>query len=240
MPVESRSILVLRLIRYGEQSGVVHALEPELGRLAVYVPGMGGGRRRLSPGLFMPLRMLRVSLFRRGSDVKGHLPTVREAEAEYRYERLYDDPYRSGVALFLAEWLDKAIAEQGSIELLWNFLNAALRAYDQSENIVLFPHWILAKTASFLGYAIQSAPGSDWSFDVERGDWVRFNGVDSPKGVDGLLSALVSSDFDQMQALVSSPAQRARLIELLLDFHQRHLPGMGVVKSLEVLRALWG
>jgi len=240
MPVESRSILVLRLIRYGEQSGVVHALEPEFGRIAVYVPGINRGKGRLSAGLFLPLSMLRVSLFRKTSDLKHSLPTVREAEAEYRYERLYDDPYRSGIALFLAEWFDKAIAEQGSIESLWVFVQAALKAYDHCAEVVLFPHWILAKTASFLGYAIKAAPGPDWYFDGEQGGWIRMAGGERASGTDRLLSSLVGADFDEMQSMTSTASERAKLIELLLDFHRRHLPGMGELKSLEVLRVLWG
>jgi recombinational DNA repair protein (RecF pathway) len=241
MPAEQRELLVLRLIRYGEHSAVVHALEPEWGRLSLFVRSIGPGRNRISPALFFPLNPLRVSFDAKGRDLKQQLPTLRGAELLYRYEQMYERPHRMGVAVFLAEWFDKAVGEQGSIREMFRFLNAALEAFDRSEGCALFPHWVLVRAAGFLGYAIEVAPEPGLDFDRSSGQWRRRGMTHQEEGMEisALLSALVSADFDEMSQLDSSSELRAKLIDFLVSFHREHLPGMAELKSLDVLRALW-
>ncbi len=241
MPSEQHDLLVLRMLRYGEHSAVVHALEPEWGRLSLFVRSIGPGKSRISPAFFFPLNPIRVTFDTKGRDVKQQLPTLRTAELLYRYEQLYERPNRTGVAVFLAEWLDKAVGEQGSMRGMFQFLSAALEAYDRTEGCPLFPHWVLVRAAGFLGYAIEAAPEPGLDFDRSSGRWRKRGSAHQEVGPEtgALLSALVTADFDQMAELDSRPDLRAELIDFLVSFHREHLPGMAELKSLEVLRALW-
>lgn len=245
--METTLALVLRTLKYNDRLLVADLYTELRGRLSVLValPRGGGGRRTgAHASLFRPLALLEVQL---GGRPGARLPRVGEARACPPLPSLAADPPKSSVALFLAEFLCRALRLPEADAPLFAYLRASVCWLDAcpSSRVANFHLVFLFGLSRFLGLSpnLDSCrPGH--CFDLREGCFLppsqacgRPHALSASESA--LLPLLARLRFPTMHLLTLSREQRLRCLSLLVEFYRLHLPDFPPLRSMEVLREVF-
>lgn len=215
--VKSRGI-ALHLIRYRETSVIARVFTEETGLHGFVVNGVRTGKSKTPPALFQPLQLLDLVYY---FDPKRELHRINEIKPALPLRTIPFLPVKTTQALFLAEVLGKVIREGQAhavlFDQIWNDIVWLDGMQDKAEAAHIF---MLKKMLAPLG--IQPAQWEELFLSNQLGQWP-------------VLSAFLNED--QMQDLPSG--LRSMVLDRLMWYLQNHLEGMGTVRSLEVLKAVF-
>ena len=234
--------VVLSTRPYNDTTSFVHIYTSEFGPVAYAVPNSKGKKSKLSRSLFVPLTILEMEVSH--SAVKD-VHRILEASAVEVNLSIVSDPVKSAIAIFIAEFLTKAIKENEANEILYNFLEDSVRLFNLIEDGKANFHLVfLVKIADFLGLRVRRET---------YGEGMRFNMIDgtftmalpnhswflSPDDAALFYSAL-NMTFSDMHKGGYSGSQRSRLLEIIIAYYKLHLSEVGNIKSLDILKMLFG
>ncbi|MFH2141725.1 MAG: DNA repair protein RecO [Bacteroidota bacterium] len=84
--------------------------------------------------------------------INREISYINEISLNYFYETITINPYKSSIAFFLAEIIDKTLREEEKNQEMYSFLTSQLVAFDQiKENISIFHLAFLVKYSKYLG-----------------------------------------------------------------------------------------
>ncbi|MCI1751876.1 MAG: recombination protein O N-terminal domain-containing protein [Flavobacteriales bacterium] len=227
--------VVLRLIKYGDKSVVLHAYTEEFGaRSYMLRPARKGKPIGLGP-------LERVELVV-AEDARRDLHHVREFRVERPYLQIPGQPARGLVLLFMQEVCCRTLKEEAGDPELFSFVQSQLEELDSTDDLPHYPLFLLARMARQFGFLpAPPRPGED-CFDLREGSFFNgtcghgeFLGKSEASAFAALLKAEASRTPLQLSAI-----QRTALLEGLLDFFRLHVPGFGQLKSPAVLHAVLG
>ena len=99
---EKTRCIVLRTVKYGDQSLIVDLLTREVGRLSVVWRMPKTGKGKIKRQIFQILNILDVDYERRSAN---NLPVVKEAHIVEPYSTIPFDSVKLSVSFFIAEFL---------------------------------------------------------------------------------------------------------------------------------------
>lgn len=236
-------IIALRTIKHNDRSSILIAYSLEAGRVAFAV-GAGGGRESIRRrALLMPLGAVEcMAETRRGTDIlMMHEPRPMSTASA----SIHINPMKSSLAMFTAEVLGSVLRESGPDENLFAYI------YNCMEVLAALP---TERTANFhimmlmgLGRFIGIDPRTDdyrpgMIFDMAEGRFQMtpplhrhfLNAADSEAVA--RLSRMTAANLHMFRM---TRAERARILDLILDYYSLHVASLGSLKSLEVLRTLF-
>lgn len=240
--METILALVLRTLKYNDRLLVADLYTESRGRLSVLVALPRGGGRRVGAQapLFRPLALLEVQL---GGRPGARLRRVSEARACPPLPAVATDPPKSSVALFLAEFLCRALRLPEADAPLFAYLRASVCWLDAcpSARVANFHLVFLLGLSRFLGLSPnldECRPGL--CFDLQEGCFLppslaggRPHALSASESA--LLPLLARLRFPTMHLLALSREQRRRCLSLLVEFYRLHLPDFPPLRSMEVL-----
>lgn len=234
--------IVLSTRPYNDNTSFVHIYTREYGPVTYAVPNSKGKKSKLSRSLFVPFTILDMEVSH--SPVKD-IHKIIEASAVEVNLSIVSDPVKSAIAIFLAEFLTRAIKENEGNEMLYNFIEDSVRLFNLIEDGKANFHLIfLTKIADLIGLRVHRESYSDG---------MRFNMIDgafttlmpthswflSPDDA-ALFFSLLNMTFSDIHTLQLSREQRMRLLEIIIAYYKLHLSEVGNIKSLDVLKMLFG
>lgn len=234
--------LVLRTIKYKDTAQIATVYTEVAGRVSFRVPVTRSKRAAVKSSLFQPLALVEVEAdFRCTSSVCA----LKEAKPFFTFGSLPFHPYKSAMALFLAEFLYGVLREEVENRPLFAYLAHAVMWLDQStERFSNFHVVFLMRLLRFLGLQpnLEGYAEGDW-FDMQS---ACFTSERPTAHTDCLAPAeaaqllrLMRLNFATMRFFPLSRAERARCLEVLVDYYRLHLPDFREPKSLEVLKELF-
>ncbi len=216
--------IVLSYIKYRDSSIICKVFTRELGLRTYVVNGVRSQKSQGKIALYQPLSLLDLVVYEREG---GNVQRISEAKLDHAFVRMPFDFYRSGVALFMAEVLGKAIFEDYQNEELFDYIDQKVRVLDGAQLVLApFPLRFLMELSTYLGIAPSSAAQfyEELSVDKASGNY--------KERLVALTSLREENEFKLSRALNKA------LMDDWLKFYALHMDTFAEIKSLEVLRSL--
>ena len=234
--------IVLHTLKYNDTSNIVDIYTEQVGRASFLVKIPRSRKSGVSSVLFQPLSMVELE-----ADVRptSNLHRIREAKQLYPFRSLPYHPYKSSIAMFLAEFLYRALKEEASNEPLFAYLTYSIRWLDECEGRPFsnFHLVFLMRLSRFLGlYPNVEDYTEGCYFDMLNASFTPF----LPKGGAFLkpdeasrIRLLLRMNYETMHLFGMSRTERNRCLLVINDYYRLHLPDFPVLRSLDVLKELF-
>lgn len=241
MLTKSRAI-VLGTVKYGDNAVIAHLLTEEEGcrSFVVRIP-----KTRRSAGtyrLLQPLALVETEWDERGGEQLAHPRYIR---INTPYVTIPVEPGKTAVVLFLAEFLHHALSGEPPSRELFEYVWRSLCWFDEAARHYANFHLVfLLRLSRFLGFfpGIRTyVPGA--VFDLQSSTF----STTLPSHPHYLLAedaahlpTLMRLRYDTMHLFRFSGTERSRLLGLIVEYYRLHIPAFPELKSLSVLRDVFG
>lgn len=234
--------IVLHVLKYNDNTNIVDIYTEQLGRASFLVTALRSKKTAVKPVLFQPLSLIEFEVnIRPGTK----LCRIKEARPLSPFSTIPYNPYKSAIALFLAEFLYRAVKEETENRPLFSYMEHSITWLDNcQENFANFHLVFLMRLSRFLGLY----PNLE---DYTRGDYFDLlNACFTPlkplvhshyiKGEEAYrLTRLMRMNYETMHLFGMTRADRNRCLEIISNYYQLHIPGFSELKSLSVLQSLF-
>jgi len=243
MIVQSRGI-VFQQFKYAETSLIVKIFTEELGLQSYIVKGVRSKKAKIKPSFFEPLTLLELQVYNKPNQNLQH---IKEIRVSYPWHNIPFSIEKQSILLFLNEILYKTIREESPNKELFQWIYQQLNWFDlEEENYVNFHLFFILQLSRFLGFYPKAMDADDQQqkvFDLQEGHFSNrrpFHPHYIEKDTAQNLFLLLRSSLDNLKYFRISTPQRRQLLDSLLAYYQLHLPELGKIKSLEILRMMAG
>lgn len=234
--------IVLRTVKYGDNKYIADLLTMADGRLSFAVNLPKGNRGKLKKQLFQPLTILDVSY-----DYRPRLSLQRLAEAGIHapYSTIPFDPVKLPVTLFLSDFLSHALGDIQNDRPLYLYIKDSLLWLDaQKGGCANFHLVFLMRLARFLGFFPNLGGYREGDcFDLQASCFTphapmhrHFLAPDEARKV----ALLMRMNYQTMHLFHMNRTERNRLLDVALEYYAIHVPSFPELKSVEVVREIFG
>lgn len=213
----STEIIVLNITRIGESSIVLHTLSREYGRKGFVV----NVSKRTSASLLLPLNILEADVV---ENPKTSLWKAQTLTARYPLAGIRSNLYKNTMTLFMSEVLYRSVKEGANEDGLFDWCVRSILTLDAIQSDFSNYHIrFLLELAVALGFS----PSAE--------DLAPFAGEYYP-----ILAAFVGASFPEAMLMPLTGGKRNAIAEILLRYISHHTESALNVRSLSVLRELYG
>ncbi len=177
----------------------------------------------------------------------------KESRQIQRAQEIHNNPHfsnipfdvaKSSIAIFLAEILSKVLIEEEANFPLFDFLHHAILLLDEIEDgLANFHILFLHELSKYLGfYPEMNTPSNEKYFNIAEGGYSAFSNnfkLVLNEEESKLFAMLSDKGFHQITDIKLNRRERRRLLEILLEYYRYHLPEMGKLKSLDILKQIF-
>ncbi|MCK4750048.1 MAG: DNA repair protein RecO [Bacteroidales bacterium] len=233
--------IVLHTTRYGESSLVVQCYTEQHGRQTYMLKGVRKSRKQNRSNLFQPLFILDFEVYHKDS---REIQLVKEVTRTIPINSIPYDITKSTQAIFMAEVLYRVIREEEQNPMLSHFLINTIKYLDALEDPSPDFHIIfLFQLSRYLGFYRQNNWGEkEKYFDLLSGHFKSY--VTDPEiqlddSTSSLWSRYIQLDYQGIKNSEFNSSQRKIVLDNLIRYFKIHVPGMGEIRSLEVLHTFF-
>ena len=230
--------IVLNKFSYKESSLIVRIITRKAG-ICSFIVRVGKGKKKKNIfNYFHPLSILEIDFVLNN---KRDLHFFKEVDLKVNFKSIYIDNNKSVVVMFLSEILSKTLKFQGKDLQLYDFIEASITYFDESEFTPYFHLIFLIKLTRYLGFYPDTNNKQYTSFDLEQGFY-------SDSEIGGYLlkenelesfNDILGTNFDASNELTLSSMQRTKLLDNIILYYKLHIENFGSIKSLDVLRKIF-
>lgn len=239
--VENFTGIVLRTLKYSDSLMIADIFTATRGRLSFLVPVTRSKSSKVRSVLFQPLAML---TFKANYRPGRGLTRVGEVLPYVMYSSIPYEPCKSAVALYLSEFLTRALHEESDNGSLFTFLEYSLRWFDEvQEGYANFHLVFLMRLTRFLGISpnLEDAARNHY-FDLAAGCFsavqpLHGNFIPAAQAVE--LFSLLFSDYEEAVLFTMNRQRRGEILDFLQRYYRLHIPDFPELKSAEVLKELF-
>jgi DNA repair protein RecO (recombination protein O) len=240
--IEKSRGIVLHQLKYADSGIVVQLYTLKFGRQSFLVKGMRKKKSGKHNALFQPLTILDLEFYYKES---RDMQVIKEFSLHYSPADIFTDIKKTSVAIFLGEVLTSVLREETPNKDLFAFIEDSIIYFDGcGENFANFHIAFLAGLCSYLGFEPGLRPGpDDIYFDLINGTFVPvppLHGNYAGREISDILAAFFSSSYDNSRKIVLNGTLRNEALGILVNYYSVHLPGLKKIRSLEVLKEVFG
>lgn len=233
--------IVLCTLKYNDKSNIVRIFTQQGGQQSFLVPATRSRKAAVSAVLFQPLSLVE---FEADYRPKSGLHPIREARAWYPLLSLPFHPYKSGIALFLAEFLYRVLNEETENTPLFYFLTHSVRWLDASEGSCANFHLVfLMRLSRFLGLYPNTEHYQEGAlFDLLNATFTTAtptHGCFLPPDESARVRSLLRMRYETMHLFAMNRTERNRCLDIICRYYRLHLPDFPELKSIDVLKELF-
>lgn len=233
--------IVLCTLNYNDKSNIVRIYTGQGGLQSFLIPAARSRKSLVSAVLFRPLSLVEFE-----SDLrpKASLHPIKEARLWVALNSVPYDPYKTGIALFLAEFLQRALSDEVDNEPLFAYLVHSIEWLDACETDFANFHLVfLMRLSRFLGLY----PNTDTfcegdCFDLQNACFSRqppLHGMFVRPDEAARIRLLLRMNYKTMHLFGMNRTERNRCLDIICQYYRLHLPNFTELKSLPVLQALF-
>lgn len=234
--------IVLHTLKYNDTSNIVEMYTELSGRASFLVNVPRSRKAAVKPVLFQPLSLIE---FEADFRPNASLYRIKEAKSFYPFSSIPYDPFKSAMALFLAEFLYRAIREEAENRPLFAYLQHSVIWLDTCrEGYANFHLVFLMRLSRFLGlYPNLDDYHEGAYFDMLNACFTSLrpqlhSSYIQPEESARLLR-LMRMNYETMHLFAMNRAERGRCLNIINEYYRLHLPDFPVLKSLAVLQELF-
>lgn len=234
--------IVLHALKYNDTSNIVEMYTELSGRASFLVSVPRSRKAAVKSVLFQPLSLIE---FEADFRPNATLYRIKEAKSFYPFSSVPYDPFKSAMALFLAEFLYRAVREETENRPLFAYLQHSVIWLDTCrEGYANFHLVFLMRLSRFLGLY----PNLD---DYHEGDYFdmlnacftsvrpQLHSSYIQPEESARLIRLMRMNYETMHLFAMSRTERMRCLNIINEYYRLHLPDFPVLKSLAVLQELF-
>lgn len=233
--------IVLNVRKYNDRNCIVTLYTRERGKLSFISPSGTGKASNARRAVLQPLAVIDTEVnFKAGVELQ-RLGSFTTSEV---WTDIYFHPAKRAMALFISEFLYKLLNATMPDPQLFDFLYNSFRLLDRMETGVADFHIpLLVSLLSFSGIQPDvSGYRQGYVFEFASGSFVPEFEAKGPR-LEGNEAAaapfVVRINFSNMKCLRLTGANRRQILYSLLNYYSYHFPGLGSLKSPEVLREIF-
>ncbi|MBQ7239333.1 MAG: DNA repair protein RecO [Bacteroidales bacterium] len=234
--------IVLSTIPYNDRTQFVHIYTERLGKVTCKMTvtrlHRHGGQRML----YAPLSVLDMILESRAGQ---EILSIKEANLLLSpYTLSMTDPSKTAQCLYMAELLDKTVKEVEPNAPLWQFIHHSVELLQLSQSGSANFHLIFTtRLCHLIGFHVDnSAYRPGMQFDISEGIYtsapIHHPYYLTPESTTWL-HQLLDTNFSHLDELPLTREQRNILLDMMLTFLRIHLPEIGTLRSVDVLKELF-
>ncbi|MCH5225320.1 MAG: recombination protein O N-terminal domain-containing protein [Muribaculaceae bacterium] len=252
--------IVLNVRKYNDRNNVVSIYSREWGRLSFISPAGSGKASNARRARLQPLALIETELnYKAGAELQ-RLGSVALVEV---WRDLYFQPVKQALVLFISEFLGRLLNASMADPRLFDFLEDSFRLLDRMDKGVNDFHIpFLVSLLTFSGIQPDvNGYREGFSFDFAAGGFVGSAECQVPSAEGLVLSAegrgtngrggilygeeakaaawVARINFSNMKRLRLTGANRRQILYGLLNYYSYHFPGLGQLKSVDVLREVF-
>lgn len=233
--------IVLHTLKYNDSFNIVEMFTELSGRASFLVSVPRSKKSAVKSVLFQPLAIIEFEADYRPTYA---LHRIREAKSFYPFRTIPFDPYKVSIALFISEFLCRAIREEAENRPLFAYLINSIEWLDeQNSGFVNFHLVFLMRLSRFLGLFpnLEGYNEGDY-FDLMNACFISsrpfHNSFIVPEDASRLVK-IMRMNYESMHLFKMSRADRNRCLNIINDYYRLHLPDFPALKSLSVLQELF-
>jgi len=233
--------IVFHQIKYSETSIIAKIYTEKFGIQSYMIKGARRKKSKATAGNLQHLSLVEVTANHKEKSNIHHLNEIRPF---YQYTSIPFEINKSSILLFLNEILYRSIREEETNPELFDFLVNSLQWLDLSlEGYANFHLVFLLQFSRYLGFFPKgNYSDHNYLFDLEGGSFgpkipIHPNYIKekTAKQFDDLLKA----SFENMVNIKLNNSSRNTILETIVQYYQLHVPDLGQLKSLKVLREVF-
>lgn len=239
---EKISGIVLNVRKYNDRNCIVTLFSKERGRISFISPLGTGKASNARRARIQPLAVIATEInFKSGTELQ-RLGSVTPLEI---WNDIYFHPAKRAIALFISEFLYRLLNASMPDSVLYDFLIESFRLLDRMNSGIAdfhIPFLISLLTFSGIqpdvsgakeGYVFEFASGSFLPKYEAKGPVIKSPDADAIPGI-------MRINFSNMKCLRLNSINRRQILYGLLNYYSYHYPGLGSLKSPEILREIFG
>lgn len=234
--------IVLRTMKYKDTAFIADVYTDVAGRVSFMVPVPRSRKASVKSVLFQPLALVELEAdFRTNASIYK----IKEAKSWHPYSSLPYDPYKSAIALFLSEFLCKAVRVEADNRALFVYLQHSIIWLDECRGGFANFHLVfLMRLSRFLGlYPNLEDYSEGCYFDLLNACFTSLRPSGHSHYIGPVeaaqLMTLMRMNYDTMHLFAMSRVERMRCLTLIEQYYRLHLPDFPELKSLDVLKELF-
>jgi DNA repair protein RecO (recombination protein O) len=234
----STRAFIIHSFPYSDSSIIVKAYTEKLGFSSFLLKGFK--RNRKQKVNIHPLALVEISC---SVNEQINLKTGRSISLVRPYSEIMSNPVKSGMAMFLAEFLSHTLNEdkEGDSDF-FSWLIDAIDQLESSRSIANFHLWFLLRLSDFLGFAPQGKRTMESPyFNIKEGSFIKIGEAieNSSESESLLIDSILHKNLWEINEIAFSRKERALLLNLLHTYFQDHLEKEFSLKSLDILSHLY-
>jgi DNA repair protein RecO (recombination protein O) len=240
--IEKTKGIVLHQIKYTDSGSVVWLYTRNFGRQSFMIKGIRNRKSGKHNVFFQPMSILDTVIYYKES--RG-MQTLKEFSVSYAPSDIYFNVKKSSVAIFLGEVLASVLREETPNEELYDFIEKSVVYFDScKEGYSNFHIAFLAGLSSYLGFEPGTRKsGAGHFFDMLNGVFVTLppdHGNYANEEISEVLAAFFAASYENVNRIVLTGSVRNEVLDVLVRYYSLHLPGLKKVRSLDVLKEVFG
>jgi DNA repair protein RecO (recombination protein O) len=234
--------IILHQIKYTDSGIVAQLYTRKFGRQSIIIKGMRNRKKGKHNILFQPMFILDLEMYHKAS---REMHILKEFSVSFAPYDIHSNIKKSSVAIFLGEILTSVLKEESPHEEMFDFIEESIIYFDRcTEGFANFHIAFLAGLSSYLGFEPGARADSDnLFFDMINGIFVPLppvHGNYANEDISNILADFFVASYDTISSIILTGVQRNELLETLVRYYSLHLPGLKKIKSLEVLKMVFG
>lgn len=233
--------IVLNVRKYNDKNNIVTLYTRERGRVVFISPTGNGRLSNARRARLQPLGVVETEVNFKMTNEMQRLGSVNSAEI---WTDLYFHPAKRAITMFVSEFLDKLLNDTMPDPGLFEFLVRSIRFLDNlKDGVVNFhlPFLVAMLTYSGIQPDVRGCR-EGYVFEFESGSFVpefeakgpRLNGAEAEA-----VNWVTRLNFSNMKKLRLNNSNRRQIFYCLLNYYSYHFPGLGSLKTPEILRDIF-
>ena len=227
---------------YSDAYSIALIYTEEFGPVSYLVSRSKGKRTSVAKSLFHPLAVLNLETDHQNL---REIQRIKEAKIHLNSLSLLQDPIKTSICIFLAEFLSKVLREIHPNRGLFEYLMQSVWILNLSSgNYANFHLSFMLRLTSFLGFYPDTGTYSPNAFfDMQNGIFVCFKPSSSyflNPDESAVFYRLLRMNYNNMKAFRFSGRERRLIIDRILEYYRIHLINFSEIKSLDILHEVFG
>lgn len=233
--------IVLHVIKYSDRNSIAHLYTDTHGRMSFLLPQGNTRQARIRNAMFMPLSLIE---FEARITTGRDLASFKDCRYTAPFTRLYSDPAKSAVAMFISELLTRSIQESERNLPLFKFIATSAQLLDSLDRgVANFHICFLYHLGAFVGIQPDTATyRNGYWFDMDNGIFTPrqplHTHVLAPREA-AVMMLLSRMTFANLHLFRFNRDQRNEILDIALNYYRLHNSTIGDMKSPDILRQVF-
>ena len=234
--------IVLHYVKYGDSSIIAYIYTEIFGRQAFIVNGVRNKKSGIRLNHFQPLSVLELDIYYKPN---RDIQRIKELRISMMLHTVHNNIVKSSIAIFIAEILYKTLREIEPNKPLFDFIHNSIQMLDLKNKGIENYHLVfLLMLSKYLGIT----PVIEDNARIEFTNIEQQTLFKNERGISLILTEeekralthLYKYSFNNLEKIKLGNSVRGSLLEKFVEYFKIHLEGIGTIKSLAVLREVFG